>query len=93
MKIMNVTVLRTTGDEEAHQLPRGSIGALQKLIACEICDVVNLRDGRVMLVDDDGLGKGLPRNEKATALYHSVTCPGDHFIVGDVVIAKDEDFS
>lgn len=55
---------------------------------------MNLRDGRVMLVDDNGLAKGLPRNPEATRLYHAVCRPGTtQPIVGDVAIALDEDFA
>lgn len=52
-----------------------------------------LADGRVMLVDDLGHSKGLPVNDAATELYHSVCRPGATWeIRGDVVIANDSDF-
>jgi hypothetical protein len=39
------------------------------LIGADILDTVDLRDGRVMLVDDVGRSKNLPDNPEATALY------------------------
>lgn len=57
-------------------------------------ETINLRDGRVLLVDDQGVQKGLRRNEQATALYHSICRPGTtHPILGDAVLALDEDFA
>lgn len=52
----NVEVIRTDGTVERHELGRGR-GLLQSiyaLIGCDCIDTVNLRDGRVMLVDDNG---------------------------------------
>lgn len=58
------------------------------------CDVVNLRDGRVMMVDDTGLIDGKSINERATKIYHSLCKPGTvHPICGDVAIVNDSDFS
>jgi hypothetical protein len=55
---------------------------------------VNLRDGRVMFVDDNGISKNLRVNAKATGLYHSVCRRGTtHQIRGDVVVAFDNDFA
>lgn len=65
-----------------------------KEIGADTIDTVNLRDGRVMLVDDTGMVDGKPRNEQATQLYWSVCKPGIvHPICGDVAIAMDEDFA
>lgn len=52
---MNVTIIRTTGAQEQHQVAQVSaIAAIAKLIGAGCTDTVNLRDGRVMLVDDYG---------------------------------------
>lgn len=52
---MNVTIIRTSGATEEHDLPRsGAIGEIEKLIGAALLDQVNLRDGRVMFVDDNG---------------------------------------
>lgn len=54
---------------------------------------VNLRDGRVMMCDDMGVAKGLPRNVLATQLYWSICRPGtSHPILGDVIVFPDADF-
>ncbi len=111
---MNLQIIRTDGRLEEHQIAAGPklcarIGAL---IGADTLDVVNLRDGRVMLVDDNGyepgpviergggvieIGVGAARkpvNTTATTLYWRVCVPGTtHEIVGDVAIARDEDFA
>lgn len=52
---MTVTILRTTGATEQHELPRpGIFKRIENLIGSSSCDGVNLRDGRVMFVDDFG---------------------------------------
>lgn len=107
---MNVHVIRTNGAEEHHEVRKAfAIREICALIGCETADTVNLRDGRVMLVDDDGwecdvvrrengvelvpVHARKPINAKATELYRSVTIPNDHQIVGDVAIVRDEDFA
>lgn len=82
-------IIRTSGAEERVDC---SFDGIRKLIAADCFDTVNLRDGRVMLVDDNGYeseavptayGVKLnpvrarkPVNRKATALYHAVCHPG-----------------
>jgi hypothetical protein len=92
---MIVHVIRTDGTEEDHKLlddPRLAIAAIERLIRASCTDTVNLRDGRVMFVDDDGwecrseqrpygvemvpVKPRHPINPKATALYHGVCYPG-----------------
>ena len=91
---MKVTVLRTSGAEEKHfDVPRGSLLDIYRLIGCELVDVVNLRDGRMMLVDDEGLLAQKPTNRKATEIYRALTGSHDGLIVGDVALVEDEDFS
>lgn len=71
-----------------------SIAQAEELIGAACLDSVTLADGvHVMLVDDLGYQRGLPVNEKATALYMQRCRPGaTHLIVGDVVIVPDSDF-
>jgi hypothetical protein len=107
---IKVEVIRTNGDEEKHEVPRSGVWpAIKKLLGCQIVDRVNLRDGRVMIVDDEGWETetierdgGIevrptkprrPLNDKATAIYRSVTRPNDHQIAGDVAIVVDADFA
>lgn len=95
-----LTILRTNGTTETADLSangsRRGVALIERcrlLIDAQYLDIINLRNGRVMLVDDGGHGKGLPENKKATALYHAVCRPGTtHRIVGDAVIARDDWF-
>lgn len=86
---MRIHVIRTNGVEEEFDRPFRDI---EGLIDAQGLDTVNLRDGRVMVVDDLGHVRA-PRpqvNAKATELYHSVCRPGTrHQIVGDVAIVVD----
>lgn len=95
MRTAEYEVIRTDGSRERQSVPRSHL--LQKIyqsIGCDCGDVVNLRDGRVMIVDDIGHKKGKPVNPEATNLYHGVCRPGTtHQIVGDVAIATDADFA
>lgn len=89
-----LTLLRTDGTQTTIGFAKPNlIRECEKLIGADVLDTVNLRDGRVMLVDDLGHQKGLPDNAQATALYHAICRPGTtHRIVGDAVIARDKDF-
>lgn len=52
---MNVTVIRTSGAHEQHQVANArAIAEIEKLIGAACLDSVNLRDGRVLFVDDNG---------------------------------------
>ena len=86
---VNVHLIRTDGREERVDIPFRDI---EKAIGARGMDSVNLRDGRVMLVDDMGhvIEPRPPINAKATKLYWSVCVPGTtHVIVGDVAIVID----
>ena len=86
-------LIRASGVREPILRPI-DIREVAALIGADTLDTVNLRHGdRVMLVDDAGHAKGLPINEVATHLYHSVCRPGTtHPIRGDVVVTFDSDF-
>ena len=63
--------------------------ALEEAIPFTLC----LPDGLVMMGDDNGIAKGLPVNEAATKLYHSVCRPGTtNKVYSDVVVVFDADF-
>lgn len=86
-----VTLIKTTGEESVHEVTKWD--DMYVLAGCRTFDSVNLRDGRVMMVDDVGMIENLPVNPKATELYHSVCKPGTiHQIHGDVLIVQDADF-
>jgi hypothetical protein len=94
---MNVEVLRVDGTRELHVIGKhNAIRTIHRLIGCETGDSVNLRDGRVMCVDDTGLNDGKPINKQATELYWSIyplAKKSQQPIAGDVAIALDEDFA
>lgn len=94
MNMMKVRVIRVNGAEEQHDVPKGGLRSIGKLIGVDTFDTVNLRDGNVMLVDDTGMIDGKPVNPEATKLYHGVCRAGTtHPICGDVAIACDADFA
>lgn len=94
---MKIEVLRVDGTREQHEVPKFSaIRLINKLIGADCGDTVNLRDGRVMCVDDTGLVDGKPINKQATELYWSIyplAKKSQQPIAGDVAIAVDEDFA
>lgn len=52
---MNVKIIRTDGSEKVHVLERATATSnIHKLISADLCDTVNLGDGMVMMVDDNG---------------------------------------
>ena len=92
---MTVEVIRTDGTRETVTIarPHRAIVEIATLIEAETLDTVNLRDGRVMLVDDTGMIDGRPINDEATRLYWTVRPGTFNSIFGDVVIATDADFA
>jgi len=90
-----IEIIRTNGQREQHEIPhRGSdlLHWIYGRIGADLTDTVNLRDGRVMIVDDRGyqtetIDHGMhielkctkalkPVNEAATKIYHRVCVPG-----------------
>lgn len=94
-----VEIVRIDGSKEMLTTnARGTslVRFISQQIGCDTCDVVNLRDGRMMSVDDTGLLTGKPRNEAATKIVQAIYPlykQRDVFIAGDVAIALDEDFA
>lgn len=67
---------------------------IKKVIGASILDTVNLRDGSVMLVDDNGI-RDKPINPKATEIFRTIyprAGENGRHIHGDVAIAQDSDF-
>jgi len=93
---MQIEIIRTNGARETHEVPKAEpLKAIAKLVGYPFFDTVNLRDGRVMLVDDEGAIRDprAPVNAEATKLYHAVCRPGTTWpIRGHVAIARDADF-
>lgn len=90
---MSWNIIRADSTEETRET-RATIREVEKAIGAAGLDSVNLRDGRVMLVDDTGFVDGKPVNPAATEIYHSVCRPGTtHPICGDAAIVEDNDFA
>jgi len=70
-----------------------SVEQVAELIGAETLDCIMLGDGvTVMMLDDNGLARGLPENYAATILYRARIRCGNGSIVGDVVIAPDREY-
>jgi hypothetical protein len=53
-----------------------------------LIEIVSLYDGRLMVVNDEGLINGLPINPLATAIFQNATGTDD-YILGNVLICDD----
>ena len=86
-------IIRVNGEEIELDSPK-NVNQIAALIGAGLLDTVLLADRlHVMLVDDNGIGKQLPVNAKATIHYHEKCIPGTTAqIHGDVVIVPDSDF-
>jgi hypothetical protein len=62
---------------------------LQSIVGGYI-EVVSLRDGRLIVCDEEGKLKGKERNNKATDILHSVFNNND-FMVGDVLVCNENE--
>ncbi|WP_454703423.1 DUF3846 domain-containing protein [Achromobacter pestifer] len=85
-------LIRADGAETVLHGPH-AIQDVCQMIGADALDTVSLADRvHVMLVDDDGIGMGLPVNPAATRLYQEARgIP--HQIRGDVVIVPDSDYA
>lgn len=69
-----------------------SLERIRSLLKAELLDCINLHNGHVMLIDDNGIAKGLPINRTATQIYQCTRlAPSDHEIFGDAVIMPNGD--
>jgi len=94
-KLCKVTIFRVSGLREEYEIPKhGLLRKVHELIGAEVGDSVNLRNGKVMIVDDTGLIDGKPINPEGTDLYYE-RCGGvtPNNIHGDVAICTDNDFA
>ncbi len=94
---IELLIARGAGAGQHLTIPRRNANrAIRQLIGCECLDVVNLRDGRVMLVDDTGKIDHKPVNPRATEMFRNLYplhAAAKSNIHGDVVIATDADFA
>ena len=89
---MKRELIRANGTREEIHCPL-TMDAINTKLGGAGLDTINLRDGRVMLVNDIGHQLGLPFNAEASKLYWGICRPGTtHQIVGDVIVTFDSDF-
>lgn len=53
-------------------------------------EIVNLRDGRLLCLDEEGKLKGKERNHVATNIYRQAFPQCKDFIVGDVLLCNED---
>lgn len=63
-----------------------SLSELQSFVEGYI-EIVDLRDGKIMIVNEEGKLKNLPFNHAATKIYSEIYTSSD-IIVGNVLICK-----
>ena len=83
-------IIKTNGQIIETQPKNGTDFQLDELqaIAGGYIEVVNLRDGRLIVCDEEGKLKGKERNHKATDILLSVFNTND-FMVGDVLVCNE----
>ena len=85
-------IIKTTGEVIETQPKNGTdfqFDELQAIVGGYI-EVVNMRDGRLIVCDEEGKLKGKERNHKATDIFHSVFNTND-FMVGDVLVCNENE--
>ena len=86
-------LIRTTGEESDY--PRAgktySLEELQGAVGGYI-EIISLRDGRLMVLNEEGKLKALPPNPAATLLARRVIQAAD-WVVGDVVVCNNDEVS
>ena len=85
-------IIKTTGEVVEVSPENGTDFQLEELwdIVGGYIEIVNLQDGRLLCLDDEGKLKGKDRNHKATDIYHAALHCND-FIVGDVLVCRDDE--
>ena len=85
-------IIKTTG-EVIEVTPKNgtdfSLEELQTIVGGWI-EIVNLRDGRLLCLDEEGKLKGKERNHVATDIYRQAFPQCKDFIVGDVLLCNED---
>ena len=85
-------IIKTTG-EVIEVTPKNgtdfSLEELQSIVGGWI-EIVNLRDGRLLCLDEEGKLKGKERNHVATDIYRQAFPQCKDFIVGDVLLCNED---
>lgn len=83
------TVHATKTDEETGQV-MFTLAELQAFVGGTDLESVPCHGGRTMFINGDGMGLGLPRNAKATAIVADWPMPGD-YIKGDAIVLEADE--
>ncbi len=85
-KMFDAKLIPVVGDEVQVKLPGGDFKAVLELLGgAELFQTVRIRGG-MMLVDDNGLRKGLAENPRASRLY------GNRHIVGPALLFTEAEW-
>jgi hypothetical protein len=79
-------------DVRPADLKRGfTLAELYAALRCEVVEAVRLRNGRILVVDENGKLVGRPVNELATMLARGVL-QADDVIVGPALLCSGQEF-
>ena len=78
------TLIKSTGKKSIY-LPSGKNFTLKELqdAVGDFLEVAYTREGQVMIINEEGKLKNLPKNEEATAMYKH---GAEDIIVGDILL-------
>jgi hypothetical protein len=84
------TLIKSSGEEINVTPKNNSDFQLEELqtFVCGFIEVVNTKDGRIMVINEEGKLNDLPVNFKASELYEYSKFD---FIVGDVLLCKSNE--
>lgn len=83
------TLIRTNGIEQRVTyagLDGFKFHELYQILACETVETLTLRDGRTMVLDENGKATNKPVNATATRLAREAGIAPEDFVVGDVLV-------
>lgn len=85
-------IIKTTGEVIEVAPKNGTDFSLEELktIVDGWIEIVNLRDGRLLCLDEEGKLKGKERNHVATDIYRQAFPQCKDFIVGDVLLCNED---
>lgn len=85
-------IIKTNGEVIETQPKNGTDFSLEELktIVGGWIEIVNLRDGRLLCLDEEGKLKGKERNHVATDIYRQAFLQCKDFIVGDVLLCNED---
>ncbi len=87
------TIYRTNGTTESVTPENGTDFELRELqlIVGGYIEILNLRGGKIMVINEEGKLDGLQQNRLATKLLYVSYPYSNDFIVGDVLVCDDDE--